>query len=419
MPIGFEARCAICLQACRRPATNFSCLVDSAFVGSANHGCSRLSGGFFARILLLAALTAATLAADTQYMIDYVLPRGGARGSTVTAEFHGRSLENPKEILFYGSGITAATFVPFAKPGDGFKVKFQIAPNCPLGEHVLRVRTATALSDAVTFWVGPFPQIPESETKLGENDSMARAQPIPMNTTVEGQILPGPDLDRDYYRVQAHQGQRISVEVEAARLGTLHNGGENDLAVRILDANAKELARDDDSALYVQDPVLSIVAPKDGAYFIAIQQQIFYPPRQAWYRAHIGDFSRPTAIFPAGGQAGTTIEARVLGDPTGERTEQIALPSKPGNFDYFAGGASEHPPSPNVLRVSPYPNVLSGTGLLAGPSAEGASSARTGQEARPTLIPSLPAALNGILQKPGQTDTYQFSAKKGQSWNIR
>ena len=289
-------------------------------------------------------------------MIDYVLPRGGARGSTVTAEFHGRSLENPKEILFYGPGITAATFVPFAKPTDGFKVKFQIAANCPLGEHVLRVRTATALSDAVTFWVGPFPQIPEAETKLGENDSMAKAQPIPMNVTVEGQILPGPDLDRDYYRVQARQGQRISVEVEAARLGTLHFGGENDLAVRILDANDKELGRNDDSSLYVHDPVLSIVAPKVGAYFIEIQLQIFYPPRQAWYRAHIGDFSRPTAIFPAGGQAGTTIEARVLGDPAGERTEQITLPSKPGNFDYFAGGPTEHPQSPNVLRVSPYPN---------------------------------------------------------------
>jgi hypothetical protein len=357
--------------------------------------------GPLARILILAALTAATLAADTQYMIDYVLPRGGARGSTVTAEFHGRSLENPKEILFYGPGITAAAFAPFAKPTDGFKVEFQIAPDCPLGEHVLRVRTATALSDAVTFWVGPFPQIPEAETKLGENDSMAKAQPVPMNVTVEGQILPGPDLDRDYYRIQARLGQRISVEVEAARLGTLHYGGENDLAVRILDANAKELARDDDSALYVQDPVLSIVAPKDGAYFIEIQQQIFYPPRQAWYRLHIGDFTRPTAIFPPGGQAGTTIEARVLGDPTGERTEQIALPNKPGNFDYFAGAPAEHPPSANVLRVSPYPNVLKADGDT------------------PTAVPSLPAALNGILLKPGETDTFQFAAKKGQAWNIR
>ena len=354
------------------------------------------------RVAVLLLIASVPAIADTQYMVDYLVPRGGARASTVAVEFHGRSLENPQQVLFYSPGITAAEFVPYTQPATGFKVKFQIAPDCPLGEHVLRIRTATALSDAVTFWVGPYPQVPEAETKPGENDSMAKAQTVAMNTTVEGQILPGPDMDRDFYRVHARQGQRISVEIEAARLGTLHFGGENDLCVRILDANDKELARNDDSALYVQDPVLSIVAPKEGDYFIVIQQQIFYPPRQAWYRAHIGDFSRPTAIFPAGGQAGTTIEARVLGDPAGERAESIALPTKPGNFDYFTRGAGiTSPPSANVLRVSPYPNVLKSPGD------------------EPTPVPAIPAALNGILEKPGQVDTFRFTAKKGQRLHFR
>src|SRR5580700_10410852 len=240
-----------------------------------SHSCERVRKiPHLLRLLILFTLTTLTLAADTQYMIDYVLPRGGARGSTVTAEFHGRQLENPKEILFYQPGITAATFTPFAKPGDGFKVKFQIAPNCPLGEHVLRVRTATALSDAVTFWVSPFRTVYEMETKIGENDSIAKAMPVPLNSTVEGQILPGPDMDRDFYRVDVKQGQRISVEVEAARLGTLHFGGENDLMVSILDPDGKELGKDDDSALYVQDPVLSMIAPRTGSYFVEIRQQI-------------------------------------------------------------------------------------------------------------------------------------------------
>jgi hypothetical protein len=327
-------------------------------------------------------------------MVDYLLPRGGARGATVLVEFHGFELQNPKEILFYQPGITATEFVSYPKPGDGFKVKFKIAPDCPLGEHVLRVRTATALSDAVTFWVSPFPTEYESESKIGENDTLERAHPVLPNTTVEGQILPGQDMDKDIYRMQVRKGERISVEVEAARLGTLHFGGENDLMVRILDTNGKELAMNDDSALYVQDPVVSIVAPHDGTFYIEIKQQIFYPPRQAWYRAHIGTFSRPTAIFPAGGQEGTTIEARVLGDPTGVRTERIALPKKAGNFDYF----SEKAPSPNVLRVSPYPNVIWES---------------------PATPATLPTALNGILEKPGETQTFKFAAKKGQTWRVQ
>jgi hypothetical protein len=325
-------------------------------------------------------------------MIDYVLPRGGSQGAAVEVEFHGFSLENPKQVLFYGPGITTASdFMPYAKPGDGFKVKFQIAKDCPLGEHVLRVRTATGLTDAVTFWVSRFPTIYEFEDKVGQNDTIAKAKPVPLNVTVEGQILPGPDADIDVYRVDVNDGQRVSVEVEAARLGTMHYGGENDLAVRILDASGKVLGRNDDSALYVQDPVLSVVAPKTGSYFIEIRQQIFYPPRQAYYRAHIGTFSRPTAIFPAGGQAGSTISARILGDPAGERTEQIALPAKVGRFEYFGDA-----PSPNVLRVSGYPNVL-----------------------WPDSQATLPAAFNGILARAGEVHEYHFAAKKGEAWKVQ
>lgn len=344
------------------------------------------------RLFLLVVLAAANLAADIRYSVDYLLPRGGTRGATVVVEFHGISLEDPREIVFYGPGITASDFAPYAKPGDGFKVKFHIAPDCPLGEHVLRVRTATLLTDAVTFWVSPFRTYYELESKIGEDDTMETARPIPMNSTVEGQILPGPGMDKDFYRVQAEQGQHISVEVEAARLGTLHFQGENDLCVRILDADGKELGRNDDSALYVQDPVLSVIAPRTGVYYVAIQQQIFYPPRQAWYRAHIGTFSRPTAIFPAGGQAGTTIAARILGDPAGERTEQVALPTKLGSLFYYSGGA----PSPNGLRVSPYRNVMQGD-----------------------AVASLPAAFNGILEKPGEAQTFRFTARKGQAWKLQ
>jgi hypothetical protein len=341
-------------------------------------------------LLMLAGTTA--LLADPRYMIDYVLPRGGSVGATVEVEFHGFSLENPKQVLFYESGITTTgEFKPYPKPGDGFKVKFQIAPDCPVGEHVLRVRTATGLTDAVTFWVSRFPTIYEFEDKIGQNDTIEKAKPVPPNSTIEGQILPGQDADIDMYRLDVKEGQRVSVEVESARLGTLHQGGENDLMVRILDAAGKELGRNDDSAMFVQDPMLSIVAPKAGPYYIEIKQQIYFPPRQAYYRAHIGTFSRPTAIFPAGGQAGTTISAHILGDPAGERTEQIALPQKLGSFRYFGDA-----PSPNLLRVSPFPNVE--------------------YPANPT---SLPVALNGILAKPGEKHEYHFQAKKGEAWKIR
>jgi len=326
-------------------------------------------------------------------MLDHVLPRGGTQGTTVEVTLYGKFLNDPKEILFYDKGLKAVALTPGQKPDQEVKARFTIAPDATIGEHVLRLRTATGLSEAVTFWVSKFPTVMETETKPGENDTLQKAQAVPLNCTVEGQIQGGGDVDKDMYWTRFNAGERISVEIESVRLGTLHYGGENDLAVRILDDQGKELASNDDSAMYVQDPILSMIAPHNGAYFIEIKQQVFYRPQESRYRAHIGNFSRPLAIFPAGGQAGTTISAKILGDPTGERTEQIALPKTSGNFNYFSGNA----PSPNVMRISEYPNVMAGDDT---PS-------------------PLPAAFNGIIAKPGQSDTFHITAKKGESWQVR
>jgi hypothetical protein len=350
----------------------------------------------------LASLFATQAWCEPQHMLEYVLPRGGARGTTVEVRLHGQYLTDPREILFYSSGIKALGISSGAKPDQDITARFEIAPNSPLGEHVLRLRTATGLSEAMTFWVSPFPTVLEKETKVGENDTIARAQPVPMNSTVEGQIQPGEQQDHDFYAVSAKKGERISVEVESVRLGTLHfTNGEHDLQARIFDPDGKELAAADDSALFVQDPILSIVAARAGNYFVEITQALYQSPNQAWYRVHIGNFTRPTGIYPAGGQTGEKLSVRVLGDPAGERQETVTLPKTPGNFDYFAGTRGQEPPSPNVIRVSSYPNVLRADGPAATP------------------VPALPAALNGIYTNRDGADTFTFTAKKNESWRVR
>ena len=341
---------------------------------------------------LLLLLAAVTLHAE-QHMVEYLLPRGGSRGVSVDVVITGQYMQDPREIVFYSPGIKATNIKPGAKPAEEVKAKFEISEDCSPGEHILRLRTGTALSEAITFWVSKFPSIDETEKKIGDNDTIEKAQPIPLNSTVNGQILPGNEADRDVYRIDVEQGQRISVEVEAVRLGTLHIGGETDLAVRILDAQGKELGRSDDTALYVQDPMISLIAPKKGSYFIEIAQQLFSPPRLAYYRAHIGTFTRPTGIFPAGGQAGEQLSVKVLGDPSGERTERIALPKQTGDFPFY----SEDTPSPNILRVVSYPNVIEGD----------------------LRIAQAPVAMNGIISQPGEVDRFYFWGKKGETYKVR
>ena len=347
-----------------------------------------------------------------QHMVEYLLPRGAGRGEKVEVTFNGLDLKDPREVVFYKPGIRAVNFsIPeeLQRQGTGrgggvnrrVTVQFEIAADCPIGEHALRLRTTTALSEVVTFWVSPFPTVKELEKKIGENDSIETAQPVALNSTVSGEILPGEAMDRDFYRVEAKRGQRISVEVDSIRLGTLHYEGDSDLTVRILNAAGKQLAKNDDNALHVMDPLLTFMAPEDGPFFIEIKQQLFTPARNAMYRAHIGDFVRPMAVYPAGGQIGETIAVRWIGDAAGDATASVKLPEVGGTFEYFAGEAGHQPPSANPLRVSPYPNVL-----------------ENGTDAA-TPVPALPAALNGIISTNGEVDKFTFTAKKGESYRVR
>src|SRR6266540_1264993 len=74
-----------------------------------------------------------------------ITPPGGQRGTTVEIEFTGRSLEQPRDVLFYEPGITLESIAmlesapgpngkPVAvEPGYRVKARLKLAADCPLG----------------------------------------------------------------------------------------------------------------------------------------------------------------------------------------------------------------------------------------------------------------------------------------------
>ena len=85
----------------------------------------------------------------------------------------------------------------------------------------------------------------------------------------------------------------------------------------------------------MQDPVLSVLASKEGAYFVEVRHCMYNGAGET-YRLHVGTFTRPTAIYPAGGQAGTEVKVQILGDPRGVWEQNVHLPSTPGDFSFVA-----------------------------------------------------------------------------------
>ena len=279
--------------------------------------------------MLLTWLTTSSAFAGMVKNIEAVRPRIGQRGTTVDVSIQGISLADPRQVIFFRPGIKAIDIQPaqtvprrgFAHGGtivEEVRCRFEIAPDCVPGEYAFRLLTATELTCIGTFHVSPFRVIDENEPNNAySNDSPETAMPVEWNVTVRGQLGNGRRTDRDVYQVIAKAGQRLSVEVDSARIADVHYGdSEFDLAVRILDANGRVLAVNDDNSLHVQDPVVAIKLAHDGPVFIEVRRSIF-TPRDTLYCVHIGDFHRPRAAFPQGGQAGKEQSIRLLGDPLG------------------------------------------------------------------------------------------------------
>src|SRR5437763_1025604 len=150
------------------------------------------------RIFATTAAAVLTLAASSAIastpQLNRVLPRGGQQGTEVGVVFEGQRLKDAQEIILYDNGLTVTKLE--ADQPNAVKVHLKIDKQAPLGEHRMRVRCASGISDLRTFWVGPFPQTqPTVNTSKGGNreamnTSAETAQALPMNVTVEGLVKP-------------------------------------------------------------------------------------------------------------------------------------------------------------------------------------------------------------------------------------
>ena len=324
--------------------------------------------------------------------VGVISPSGFQIGTDVEATFSGTRLADAQELLFYSPGIEVIELK--AEGDNAVKARLKISPDCRLGIHAVRLRAASGISNLRTFTVGPLPEVPEQEP----NSDFAAPQTVSLGCTVSGVVQ---NEDVDHYLVEAKQGERITAELEGIRLGYTFF----DPYLAILNSERFELARSDDAALLRQDCLCAVLAPADGKYIVQVRESAYGGNGSCLYRLHIGKFPRPTAVIPAGGRPSESLTVRWLGDPAGEWTEQVTLPSlEDPAYGLFAKDAVGVSPSPNLVRVVDLPNAL-----------EAEPNDTTAQASTGTA----PGALNGVIDKPGDVDFFKFSAKQGQQYDIR
>ena len=202
--------------------------------------------------------------------------------------------------------------------------------------------------------------------------------------------------DVDYFVVEAKKGERISVEIEALRLGRTFF----DPCIAILDEKRFELATADDTPLLRQDAAVSIIAPHDGRFIVRVRESAYGGSNACVYRLHVGKFPRPFAVFPAGGKPGEKVNVRWIGDPLGDKSHAIEVPKNtPANHMLAYNDTAGVAPSSNAFRVIPLDNALE---------------IEPNNNLKEATLCKVPCAMNGIIEKPGDRDHFRFKAKKGE-----
>lgn len=366
---------------------------------------NRVTASCFGRWIICIALMATMSLglADTSLAssptLTTIQPRGVQAGGEHTLKFIGARLGDAEQIFLYDSGVTVLGIEKVEKNNNQIIVKIKVDPNCRIGEHVAQVRTKNGISDFRSFFVGRLEQVVEVEP----NNEISESQSIKKNVTVTGVVK---TEDIDYFRIEGKKGERISVEVEALRLGFLF-----DPAISLLDKNRFELAVSDDTPLTKQDAFFSVLLPEDGEYYIAIRESSFVGNNSSHYRMHVGNFPRPAAVYPMGGKLGEKAKLQFIdavneGDPVRAVEKEVQLPSELGfrNGLFFAdqGGTS---PTPNPFRFNDLTNHL-----------EAEPNNSFTEDKTPLAVP---IAINGVISQPGDYDYFKFTAKKGQKLNVQ
>jgi len=278
---------------------------------------------------------------------------------------------------------------------EALKVRVSVSPGAAAGVRELRVLGRLGLSNPLRFHVGPLPEWSETES----NDSQATANAVAgLPAVLNGQIMPG---DVDYWRLSARRGQKLVIRIAArALVPYLADAvpGWFQATATLYDAAGRQVAYADDYR-FDPDPVLLFEVPQDGEYVLEIRDSIFRGREDFVYRASVGELPFITSAFPLGVKRGekTTVSLQGWNLPA-DKTKIELTPDRVGIEQLSVPGAAG----------------LSNAVPLAVDDVTEFSDREPNDQPSQAMEVTLPAAINGRIDRPGDWDVVRFRAAEGQ-----
>ena len=255
------------------------------------------------------------------------------------------------------------------------------------GVAQLRLATSDGVSNSVTVALDRLPQLPISET--------IAALPASLHGSV-----PGSGVSKTSFTGKV--GEDVLIEVEAKRLGSKLRP-----VVHLYDAQRVQVAWALPSRTLAGDCRIATKLARDGQYTIEIHDLQYAPPGVSFFRLKVGQWQFADLAFPPAVTRGQEIALELLGTAGGAK-----LPFKaPADGDViptaFLNPQAASGPPPSVLLSSMTELVESNVATGGSPVVSQASS--TGEPP----VPTIPVAISGRLDVPGQLDQYRFVVTPG------
>jgi hypothetical protein len=335
-------------------------------------------------VAVLIALLGRGVALAEPPAVTAISPSAVIPGKTVEVTLRGSSLDAPATL--WSSFAADSRLIDSAN--DHCTYSLTVPADVAVGVGTIRVATKGGVCGLVPAFIDDLP----TTAGRGGSHGASSAQDIGVPAALDGACEP---LASDFYRFGAKRGQRVSVEVVAARLGS-----PLDPVLRLLDASGRELAWADDSAGAGRDCRLAHTFAADGQYLIEVRDSAYEGGPGHKYRLRVGDFPLPVVPFPLGGKRGTVGLFTLLGDGCdGLPPVMLAVPAE-------------------GRRVGVSTRRVAGGG-------SGFASVVIGDldetvEAEPNDSPDhatpleWPAAISGRLQASGDVDYFKLALRKGE-----
>ena len=343
-----------------------------------------------ASCLMLACFHAHTAWAELP-QVDRFFPPGAQRGKTVEIKVTGKM---PAGTQIW-SDRTDVTFE--VKPQDGI-VRATVAADATPGRAWIRFYNAEGATSLRPFLIGMLPEINEQEPNDRNEQAQAAAS---TSVLINGVLQKGGDVD--VYSMPLNKDQTVVLSLRANR----RLGSPVDAVMQLTTARGFVLAHNDDD--HHVDPQITFTAPETATYFVRVfgfptkpNSTIGFAGNADYiYRLLMTTGAYTDHVMPLAGsmppQSKVTLRGWNLGETN--QTETTLRPDSAGNLIVF------HPRVANEIRIPVTPHKL----IL-----EQDASIEQG-----TQSIGIPSVVSGHISPPGDVDTYQFTAKKGQKLSLR